>query len=74
MQQGAVNKKVISQKEVAKQKAIIKKKTTETTIKKRKEKKVKTEIKSFCDFTPVKVSFIGPSKKFSVTLGLTNSK
>jgi hypothetical protein len=44
------------------------------TIKKTIKIKEKTKIKSFCDLTTFEISFIGPSKRFSVTLGLTASK
>jgi hypothetical protein len=49
-----------------------KKKPLKKTLK-RKEKKV-NEKKSFHDFTLVKVSFIGPFEKFSVTHDLMASK
>lgn len=48
MQQGAANKKVMSQKELAKQESNCTKKILKKTL---KEKKVKIEKKSFNDFT-----------------------
>ncbi len=73
MQQGVASKKAIPQKEVAKQKTITQKETVKKNPKNKKEEdKDKKEI--FRDFMLVRVSFIGPFGKFSITLNLMASK